>query len=95
MNTYSPGLRKQRACVPCPSGFSTMGKVGQSRVDACGEWGGCCATGYHTAHVVSETAQRHLPFSTVILACFLARVAPDLAQLFFTVTLTKRSSMLM
>lgn len=35
VNTFGPGLRKQRACVPCPSGYSTMGKVGQSRIDAC------------------------------------------------------------
>jgi hypothetical protein len=23
VNTYSPGLKKQRACVPCPTGYTT------------------------------------------------------------------------
>ena len=27
-NTYSPGLKKQRACVPCPTGFTTNGTTG-------------------------------------------------------------------
>lgn len=40
VNTFGPGLRKQRACVPCPTGYVTMGKVGQILPSACGE--SCC-----------------------------------------------------
>mgnify|MGYP001810299316 CR=1 FL=1 len=50
VNTYGPGLKKQRACVPCPSGyttdFSTSGvitqRTGQSSKSACGK---CIARG--------------------------------------------------
>jgi hypothetical protein len=34
--TYSPGLKKQRACVPCPSGFTTDGQSGARLPSACG-----------------------------------------------------------
>jgi hypothetical protein len=34
-NTYSPGLKKQRACVPCPTGFTTKGMTGMTRPEAC------------------------------------------------------------
>lgn len=45
VNTYGPGFKKQRACVPCPSGYTTDKDVNnvitaQSRQDkksACGE----------------------------------------------------------
>jgi hypothetical protein len=37
LNTYSPGMKKQRACVPCPTGFSTNGRTGASSPTACGE----------------------------------------------------------
>lgn len=37
VNTYGPGLKKQRACVPCPTGFSSNGKDGQSSSAACGK----------------------------------------------------------
>lgn len=36
-DTYSPGFRKQRACVACPSGFSTRGNNGSTSSSACGE----------------------------------------------------------
>jgi hypothetical protein len=36
-NTYSPGMKKQRACVPCPTAFTTNGKTGQMSANACGE----------------------------------------------------------
>lgn len=35
VNTYGPGQRKQRACVPCPPGYTTNGATGQSRATAC------------------------------------------------------------
>ena len=37
VDTYGPGLRKQRACVPCPPGYVTNAKTGQSSARACGE----------------------------------------------------------
>ena len=37
INTYGPGLKKQRACVPCPTGFTTNGRVQQTMPHACGE----------------------------------------------------------
>ncbi len=36
INTYGPGLRKQRACVPCPPGYVTQATT-QSKASACGE----------------------------------------------------------
>jgi len=33
---YGPGLKKQRLCVPCPTGFSTAGKILQTRPMSCG-----------------------------------------------------------
>lgn len=36
-NTYCPGLRKQRGPVPCPTGFTTQGRVAQTSPSACGE----------------------------------------------------------
>ncbi len=46
-NTYGPGLKKQRACVPCPPGYTTQavnkdtGAIefldGRSSKSACGE----------------------------------------------------------
>jgi hypothetical protein len=50
-NTYGPGLRKQRACVPCPSGYTTdfigtngviTQRTGQASKSACGK---CTARG--------------------------------------------------
>lgn len=35
VNTYSPGLKKQRACVPCPTGFTTKGLDGRTRPEDC------------------------------------------------------------
>jgi hypothetical protein len=35
-DTYCPGLKKQRACVPCPTGFTTNGLTGQYSPAACG-----------------------------------------------------------
>jgi hypothetical protein len=37
VNTYSPGLKKQRACVPCPTGFTTKGLDGRTRPEDCSE----------------------------------------------------------
>lgn len=37
LNTYGPGMKKQRACVPCPTGFTTNGKLGQTSANTCGE----------------------------------------------------------
>jgi len=34
---YGPGLKKQRACVPRPPGYTTNGTVGQRSVRACGK----------------------------------------------------------
>lgn len=36
-DTYGPGLRKQRACVSCPVGFSTVGHAGRATPTACGK----------------------------------------------------------
>ena len=36
-DTYGPGLKKQRACVPCPTGFSTVGVLGAASPNQCGE----------------------------------------------------------
>jgi len=36
-NSYGPGLKKQRACVPCPPGYTTNGTVGRTSVRACGK----------------------------------------------------------
>jgi len=36
-DSYGPGLKKQRACVPCPPGYTTNGTVGQTSVRACGK----------------------------------------------------------
>jgi hypothetical protein len=35
VNTYGPGLKKQRACVPCPTGFTTDLRVQQTMPTAC------------------------------------------------------------
>jgi hypothetical protein len=35
-DSYSPGWKKQRACVPCPSGFTTAGVVEAKSPTACG-----------------------------------------------------------
>jgi hypothetical protein len=42
-NTYGAGFKKQRACVPCPTGFTTNGLVGATAPSACGEQ--CCCPG--------------------------------------------------
>jgi hypothetical protein len=36
-DSYGPGLRKQRACVPCPPGYTTAGVTGSVSISACGE----------------------------------------------------------
>jgi len=36
-DSYGPGLKKQRACVPCPPGYTTNGTVGRTSVRACGK----------------------------------------------------------
>jgi hypothetical protein len=36
-DTFSPGLKKQRACVPCPSGYTTEGVMGAVVPTQCGE----------------------------------------------------------
>jgi hypothetical protein len=38
INTYGPGLRKQRACVPCPPGYSTLDQTARSKASDCGEY---------------------------------------------------------
>lgn len=40
----SPGLKKQRACVGCPNGFTTRNTTGNIAFSACGELttAGCC-----------------------------------------------------
>lgn len=37
VDTFGPGLRKQRACPPCPTGFTTVGKNKQTTMNACGK----------------------------------------------------------
>lgn len=37
-DSYSPGWKKQRACVPCPTGFSTAGAVEAKAPTACGTY---------------------------------------------------------
>jgi len=37
VDTYSPGMKKQRACVPCPTGFTTKGRTGAVAPTACGK----------------------------------------------------------
>lgn len=34
-DSWSPGLKKQRACVPCPAGFSTNARAGATAPTAC------------------------------------------------------------
>ena len=34
-DTYGPGLRKQRTCVPCPPGYTTNTLTGQPRASSC------------------------------------------------------------
>jgi hypothetical protein len=36
-DTYGPGMKKQRSCVPCPSGYTTRGATGQTTAAACGK----------------------------------------------------------
>jgi hypothetical protein len=36
-DSYSPGYKKQRACVPCPTGFTTAGAVQAKSPTACGK----------------------------------------------------------
>jgi hypothetical protein len=36
-DTYGPGFRKQRGCVPCPTGLGTMSMTGRSSSTACGK----------------------------------------------------------
>jgi hypothetical protein len=38
VDTYGPGLRKQRACVPCPPNYVTNGKTGQTSPMQCSEY---------------------------------------------------------
>lgn len=45
LNTYSAGLKKQRACVPCPTGYITLGVQSDSPTD-CGEFCSCSSTAY-------------------------------------------------
>ena len=35
VDTFGPGLRKQRACVPCPPGYSTKGLTGKTSSRDC------------------------------------------------------------
>lgn len=58
-HTYGPGLKKQRACVPCPPGYTTEKVVGeaitpqtgQSLKSACGKFVSNSVTlGGHTAN---------------------------------------------
>jgi len=37
VNTYSAGFKKQRACVPCPTGFITKGLTGRTKPTDCSE----------------------------------------------------------
>jgi hypothetical protein len=37
VNTYGAGLKKQRACVPCPTGYSTMGGTAKTSPTDCGK----------------------------------------------------------
>lgn len=36
VNTYNPGMRRQRTCWPCPAGYTTNGMTGRTDVTACG-----------------------------------------------------------
>jgi len=36
VNTYGPGFRKQRACVPCPTNYKTNGLTGRTSPMQCG-----------------------------------------------------------
>jgi len=37
VDTYSPGLKRQRACVPCPTGYTTFGVMGATSPTQCSE----------------------------------------------------------
>lgn len=37
VDTYQPGLRKQRACVPCPPGYTSLNRTMQTNFWSCGE----------------------------------------------------------
>lgn len=37
VDQYGPGLKKQRQCIPCPTGFTTDGAAGQTSPSACRE----------------------------------------------------------
>jgi hypothetical protein len=38
INTYGPGLKKQRACVPCPTGFTTNLMTSRFSPTACSKF---------------------------------------------------------
>lgn len=38
VNTYGAGFKKQRACVPCPTGYTTNGVTGAISPTQCGAY---------------------------------------------------------
>lgn len=43
VDTFGIGLKKQRQCVGCPSGYTTASVSGASSLSQCGEWGHSCS----------------------------------------------------
>lgn len=43
-NSLPQGLRRQRTCLPCPTGWTTNGLTGQTDVSACGKGSVCSLT---------------------------------------------------
>lgn len=75
-NSYSPGLRKQRACVPCPTGFTTNGQTGQRSLTACGK------QGVHDAilgFIRGFTTRTFSLIAAAVLACSTAAWAESVA----------------
>lgn len=69
-DTYSPGLRKQRACVPCATGFTTNQATEQLSARACGT----SATRAVCGHVVTLMIWEELgdsPTGSVVRSCAL------------------------
>jgi hypothetical protein len=41
VDTFGPGLKKQRACLPCPPGYTTNGGVRKTKSSECREFLSC------------------------------------------------------
>jgi hypothetical protein len=60
-NSYGAGLKKQRACVPCPTGYSTMGATAKTAATDCGECAPAhnCSTTSHPSCTPTASMPHH------------------------------------